>query len=132
MVLTVGQITSFFEDNDQCGLTNRTKILSLNAEGISTIDDLAEWEDEDWDQWASNCKRPDKTQDPNNPAQLISTVPYSLSVKSLKRLKLASKLVRYYESVSIEITAASMIWKVLKNFSIQIKAMSIKSKESKL
>ena len=73
MVLTAGQITSFFEDNDQCGLTNRTKISSLNAEGISTIDDLAEWEDEDWDQWASNCKRPDKTVDPNNAAQLIST-----------------------------------------------------------
>ena len=35
------------------------------------------------------------------------TVPYSLSVKSLKRLKLASKLVRYYESVSIALPATN-------------------------
>jgi len=130
MVLTGAQVTAFFEDPDQCGLENRTRVLSLDAEGISTIDDLAEWEDEDWDQWARNCKRPDKIEDPANPGQLIDTVPYPLSVKSLKRLKIASKLVRYYESVSVGITASNMSWAVLKNFSIQTKAMSLKSKES--
>ena len=57
-------------------------------------------------------------------------MPYSLSVKSLKRLKIASKLVRYYMSVSVVITASNMAWKVLQNFSIQIKAMSIKAKEA--
>ena len=30
------------------GLENRKRILSLDAEGISTIDDLAEWEEDDW------------------------------------------------------------------------------------
>ena len=130
MVLTAAQIIAFFEEPLQCGLENRTRIDSLDAEGISSIDDLAEWEDDDWDQWSKNCKRPDKSPDPNNPGQLIDTVPYSLSVKSLKRLKIASKLVRYYQSVSIGITASNMRWVVLKNFSIQIEAMSLKSKES--
>ena len=51
MVLTSAQITSFFEDADQMGLTHRTRTLSLNAEGIITVGGLAEWKDDDWDQW---------------------------------------------------------------------------------
>ena len=47
MVLTGGQIIAFFEDADQVGLTNRTRVSSLDAEGISSIDDLAEWDDDD-------------------------------------------------------------------------------------
>ena len=131
MVLTVNQLTSFFEDAGQMGLVTRTKTNSLNTEGITSIDDLAEWDDDDWDQWASKCKRSDKTQDPNDATQLIATVPYSLSVKSLKQLKLASKLVRYYESVSITLTAADMRWEVMKNFTIQKQAMLVKAKETK-
>jgi hypothetical protein len=131
MVLTAGQITSFFEDADQMGLKNRTRIDSLVPEGITTVDELKEWDDDDWDQWASNCKRPDKTADPLNPALLIATVPYSLSVKSLKRLKTASKLVKYYDSVSIPVTAANIKWLVMDNFIIQRKAMEIKAKETK-
>jgi hypothetical protein len=131
MVLTAGQITSFFEDADQMGLKNRTRIDSLVPEGITTVDELKEWDDDDWDQWASNFKRPDKTADPLNPALLIATVPYSLSVKSLKRLKTASKLVKYYDSVSIPVTAANIKWLVMDNFIIQRKAMEIKAKETK-
>ena len=128
MAITVNQITSFFEDADQMGLEARTRTSSLNVEGITTIDDLGEWDDDDWDQWASNCKRPGSTRDPNNAALLIATVPYTLSVKSLKRLKLASKLVRYYESVSIVLTANNIRWVVMKNFAIQKEAMLVKSK----
>ena len=63
MVLTVNQITSFFEDAGQMGLVTRTRANSLNTEGITSIDDLAEWDDDDWDQGESNCKRPDKMKD---------------------------------------------------------------------
>ena len=63
MVLTGGQITAFFEYADQVGLTNRTRLSSLDPKAIAFIDDIAEWDDDDWDQWASNCKRPDKMQD---------------------------------------------------------------------
>ena len=50
MVFTAAQITSFFEDEDQMGLTHRTRTLSLNTEGIITVGELAEWKDNDWDQ----------------------------------------------------------------------------------
>ena len=57
---------------------------------------------------ASNRKRPDKTADPNNPEQLIITVPYSLAVRSVKHLKMASKLVMYYDLVAIPLMAANI------------------------
>ena len=102
MVLTEAQIKSFFEDADQMGLTNWTLTLSLNTEGITTVGELADWKDDDWDQRKKNCKKPDKILDPANPANLIHQTPFAISVKSLKRLKAASELVRYYKSVSIE------------------------------
>ena len=69
MVLSVAQVTSFFEDADQMGLTNRTHNLSLNTEGITTVVELAEWKDDDWDQCKNNCKKPDRIPDPANPAK---------------------------------------------------------------
>ena len=85
-MFTAGHITCFFEDADQMSLKNRTRTNSLVAKGIITVDELKEWDDDDWDQWVSNCKRPDKIAAPNNPAQLIAMAPYSLFVKSLRCL----------------------------------------------
>ena len=93
MVLTAAQQVSFFEDADQMGLKHRSRVYSLDVEGIENVDGLADWDDEDWGQWASNCKKPDRIQDPNNAANLIAQVPFPLSVKSLKRLKIVSKLI---------------------------------------
>ena len=42
MVLTAGQITSFFEDGDQVALKNRIRTNSLVSEGIITVDELNE------------------------------------------------------------------------------------------
>ena len=47
MVLTVGQITSFFEDADQMALKNRIRVNPLPAEGIITVNELKEWDDDD-------------------------------------------------------------------------------------
>ena len=57
--------------------------------------------------------------------------PDSLSVKSLKRLKTASKLVRYYDLVAIPLKAANMKWLVMDNFITQRKAMDSKAKDTK-
>ena len=94
MVLNASQITPFFEDADQMGLIHRTRTLSLNTEGIITMGELAEWKDDEWDQWNKNCKKPDRILDPANPANLIHQTPFAISVKSLKLLKAASDLVR--------------------------------------
>ena len=99
MVLIAAQITSFFEDADQMGLTHRTHTLSLNFEGIITVGELAEWKDDDWYQWMNNCRNPDRISDPENTANLIYRTPFAISVKSLKHLNAALELIRYYESV---------------------------------
>ena len=126
MVFTAAQITSFFEDADQCGLINRTRVSSLNIEGITSMDDLADWEDDDWDRWAISCKKPDKVM---TGGVLVEQQAYQLTVKSLKRLKIASALVRYYESVSIPLTHVNMKWLVLKSFDTQMKVMKARKKE---
>ena len=69
MVLTASQITNFFEDASQMGLFNRSRFDSLNTEGIMPVDDLAEWDDDGWDQWMSNCKNPDRIPDPTCASQ---------------------------------------------------------------
>ena len=63
MVLTAAQQVSFFEDADQMGLKHSTRVYSLDDEGIENVDDLADLDDNDCDQWASNCKKPDRIQD---------------------------------------------------------------------
>ena len=58
MVLTGGQLTLFFEDANQMGLSNRTR-LHLQTEGITTPDDLVDFVTKDsWDPIVDNCKRP--------------------------------------------------------------------------
>lgn len=49
MILTARQITAFFENTGQMGSDNCTRVDSLDAEDISTVNDMAEWKAEDWD-----------------------------------------------------------------------------------
>ena len=130
MVFTSAQQVSFFEDADQMGLSNRNCTLSLINEGIAAIDDLADWDDNYWDQRNSNCKKPDRVQDPNSASNLIAQVPFKISVHSLKRLNITSKLIRYYDSVSIVLSAANTLWVMINNFKIQRKSMVKKSKQT--
>ena len=51
MVLTAAQTTALYEDTVQMGLSNRTRVDSLQAEGIITVTKLSDWEDDYWDQW---------------------------------------------------------------------------------
>ena len=131
MVLTVARKFSFFEDADQLGLKHRTRVYSLDVEVIGNVHDLADWYDDDWYQWASNCKKPYMIQDPNNAANLIAQVPFPLSVKSLKRLNIASKLIWYYKSVSVPLTVINIKWNLMDNFEIHRKSMVDKSKQTK-
>ena len=80
MVFTNAQRTAFFEDADQCGLSNWTR-LKLVAEGITTVEDMTEFEDEDWDNFAYTCKRPPQVADANG--ALVNVAPYELPVMSL-------------------------------------------------
>ena len=111
------------------GLDNRTRVDSLDAERISTVDGMAEWNDDAWDSWFVNCKRHDKIPDPANHGQLIAQAPFRISVKSIKRLKAAARLVRYYESIGVVLTPANISWDTIKNFELQRTAMDEDSKK---
>ena len=54
MVLTVAHTTALFEDDDKMGLDNRTRVDSLDAEEISTVDGTADWKDDYCDSWVVN------------------------------------------------------------------------------
>ena len=92
MVHTGNQITEFFEDAAQMGLSNRTRADSLQVEGVVSVDYMAEWEDEDWDNWWSNYKKPDQVPDLTSGATagtLRQQVPLPVHVKFLKRLNIS-------------------------------------------
>ena len=129
MVLTVGQTIAFFEDDNKMELVNRTRVDSLDAEGVSTVNDMAEWKNDDWGSWVVNCKRSDKIPDPANPGQLIAQTPFPMSVKSIKRLKAAVRLVRYYNSIGVVLTLANISWDTIRNFELQRTAMDEDSKK---
>mmetsp|Transcript_11395 Transcript_11395/g.16568 ORF Transcript_11395/g.16568 Transcript_11395/m.16568 type:complete len:128 (+) Transcript_11395:1440-1823(+) len=127
MLLTVQQTTMFFEDADHIGLSARTR-SAFSAEGVEVVMDLGDCEDEDWDERAKICRKPNQIEDPANPGNMINQSPFTLYVNSLKRLKIAAALVRYYESVVIELTVSNICWPVLKRFEVQMKAFKERKK----
>ena len=107
MVITAQQTNTFFTGNDQMAIPALT-VDELTNEGISTIEDLGEFEDADFKQIATNLKSPPSIPDPNNPGQTIRQAPFVLGAKSLKRLKVAANAVRYYESTDRALSATNM------------------------
>ena len=126
MVFTGAQITSFFEDAAQMGLSNRTR-LYIQGEGINHPDDLQEFTDKDaWDQIIENCKRP--PQITNAAGALVNQQPFIFPAKSLMRLKIASKVVDYYARTSRPLSAANMMWVRLNNFNVEWKVIQDRKK----
>ena len=99
MPLTSYMINSLFRDADQMGLSALTQ-AQLAGEGITDIDDLADFENKKaWVQIVENCKRPPKIADPNKANQLVAQEPFQLPAKSLTRLKVDAKTVKYFNSI---------------------------------
>eukprot|EP01082_Thalassiosira_pseudonana_P000220 g65.t1 g65 contig1:151778-153098(+) len=78
MVFIAANTTSFFEDADQMNLSAEIR-AALVAEGITSVEDLLEFKNSDWDTIAKNLRSP-----PQGQAALV------IGAKSLKRLKVAS------------------------------------------
>ena len=115
MVLTAAQQTAFFTDAEQMAIPGET-IPSLQREGISTVANLLEFDEDTNNAIASNFWRA-------NPMVVFGA-------KSQKRLTIACYAVKYYDAVSRPITAAVMQWDpVLKNFSLQYEAMKAQKDE---
>jgi hypothetical protein len=117
MVFTIAQTTAFFTAPDQMGLEARTRV-HLQSEGIVNVEDLAEFkDDDDWKQVIENCRKPPKIPDANGVLQEQEA--FRIGAKSLHRLKVAAKAVRYYQGTDRPLSAANMQWTVLKNFESQ-------------
>ncbi len=128
MVFTAAQVTAFFEDGNQMGLSNRTRVY-LGTEGIAHPSDLVDFvESEAWDQLIENCKRPPQVPDPANAGQLINQAPFRLPAKSLTRLRIAAKVVEYYVMTSRPLSATNMMWVRLSNFQVEHKTLLSKKK----
>ena len=98
MVITANQVLLFYTDADQMAIPQQT-VAQLANEGIVTIEDQMGFTDSNFKQIADNIKNPPVIPDPNNPGQTIHQNHFTLGAKSLKRLKVAANVVRYYDLV---------------------------------
>ena len=133
MVLTAAQTTAFFEQADQMGIPHAT-VLQLQQEGITAVSDLADFDKDGLQQLADNLRRPGgRVPDPNPGAAAGATIPtpsFVFGAKSQKRIAVACDLVRFYDTVGRDLTAANLQWtNVMKNFEIQWKALKDRKKE---
>ena len=105
-------------------------VAQLATEGIMTVDDLSEFESEDFAQIADNLCKPPSIPDPANPGQLLRQEPFVLGAKSLKRLKVAANAVCYYDMIGRPLTVNMMHYtNTLRNFEQQWKALEERKKE---
>jgi hypothetical protein len=127
MVLTVAQTAVFFEANDQMEIPHVT-VMQLQNEGISTVNDLIDFDKDTLQQVADNLRRPGgRVQDPTPGAVMgatIPTPPFVFGAKSQRRLLAVCDIVRYYEETGRPLTAGNIQWNtVIKNFAEQWKAL---------
>ena len=120
MVLTANQITAFFENNDQMAIPHDTR-LQLIAEGITTVDDLTDFDEASLKLLSDNLRRPGgMVPDPAPNAQagaMVPAQPFVFGAKSQLRLKGAMYLVKFYQTVGRPLTPANIMWDpIIKTF----------------
>ena len=105
MVLTAAQVTAFFTKANKMAIPAAT-YAQLQVEGITSVDDLAEFNDGDLKQPAGNLRRPGG-----------GGLPLVFGMKAQSHLKVTCALVRFYETIGRPLTAANIQWThVMKNF----------------
>ena len=127
MVFTAAQTTAFFEDDDQMALAHATR-LRLQAEGLTTVDDLIVFEDEEaLKQLIENLRKPSGTiPNPNGVAgEVIPTPSFAFGAKSKMRITAAINIVIYYNAVGRDLTVQNMRWEpTIRNFSKAWKSLT--------
>ena len=106
------------------GISQRT-LGQIQAEGFGDVDSLYELNDEATiKQVLQNCKYPPHIQDPAGaPGVMIPQAPFTISARTLGRIKVASSAVEYHRLVGRSTSAQSMQWTRLENFKEQMDAM---------
>lgn len=103
----------------------------MGNEGITTVDDLGEYDKTGIEHLADNLRRPPgRVPDPDGGGGTIPTPAFTFGVRSQQRLTVACDLVRYYTETGRSLTVANLQWtSVMKNFSIQWKALKDRQKD---
>ena len=111
--MTAAQTIAFFENPDQMGIPH-ANMVQMQQEGIQSIPDFADFEKQSLQQLAYNLRRPGgRVPDPNPNAAPGATIPmpaFTYGAKSQKRLTVACDLVRFYQTVGRDLTAANLQW----------------------
>ena len=133
MVLTAAQTSAFFETPDQMGIPHAT-MVQMPQEGIKSVSDLTDFEKESLQQLADNLRKTGgRIADPDPYEPLGATIPmpaFTYGAKSQKRLTVACDLIRFYQTVGRDLTAANIQWnQVMSNFEIQRKALKDRKDE---
>ena len=136
MVFTNAQTRAFFSNKDQIGLPDRM-ITQLALEGITRVDDIAEFKDDDWKQLVTNLRNPPPIPGvaPANapqgaPPPLVAQQPFTLGVRSLRRLKICAHMARYLIATDRVLSAANMHYtNCVSNFEEQWTAMQLEAKK---
>ena len=111
MVLTAAQTTAFFKSPDQMGIPHAT-MVQMQHEGIQSVADLADFEKDSLQQLPDMWGKPGgRIPDPDPNAPTGATIPmsaFTYGAKSQKRLTVACDLIRYYQTVGRDLTAANI------------------------
>jgi hypothetical protein len=101
MVLTAAQTAAFFQLEAQMGIPHPT-VAQMQAEGITNVQDLADFDKESLQQMTDNLRRPGgRVPDPipnAAPGTTIPTPAFVFGAKSQKRLQVATDLIKYYDA----------------------------------
>ena len=127
MVLTATQVQAFFIGNDNMALPGQT-FAQLAVEGITTPEDLIDFDKDSLKQVADNLRSPGgwiPNPDPNTPAgSTIARPPFVFGAKSQKRLLEACDIIRFYQTIGRNLTAGNIRYNpVIRNFAQQWKAL---------
>ena len=109
-------------------------MVQMQQEGIKLVADLADFEKESLQQLADNLRKPGgriPDPDPNEPVGATLPMPaFTYGAKSQKRLTVACDLIRFYQTVGKDLTAANIQWnQLMSNFEIQWKALKDRKDE---
>ena len=127
MVLTMAQMTTFFEHAKQMGIPHAT-VLQLQSKGITLVSDIADFNKNSLQQLADNLRHPGGCVPDTNPGappgSTIPTPPFVFGAKSQRHITVVCDLVKYYTTVSRDLTAANLQWNtIMKNFNIHCTAL---------
>ena len=120
MPLNSDQLTSFWTDNDQMGLSARTR-AKMETDGLKLLENFTDFsENEDLDALYCTFLKPAKTTfGAGVNARLREVAQYEIPTRSQIRLQVSRKMMAYYTMVGRLVEANDLLWPVMKSFNEQ-------------